>query len=503
MSLAALTPLIVLAVAAMVTLLIAAFARHHALVAGTGVIGLVLFLASMLWAPEPGPNAFVPLLAVDRLAHFHWSLIGLTTLVVMLLCYRHFQPSTRRDQYPHQQKPEGPVREESAEELYGLLLLASLGASVLAASDHFVSLFLGLELLSLSLFILVAYRCRAALPIEAGVKYLVLSGLATGFLLFGIALVYTYSGTLAFGYLDNPPGSALGEAYWYAGMALIVAGLAFKLSLAPFHFWTPDVYQGASAPVTAYLATVSKAAVLVVLLRLVQGMELEMGSPTWAALAGMAGASMLVGNWLALRQNNLKRLLAYSSIAHMGYAMAALLAAGALAAEAVSFYLAFYVITSLGAFGIIVVLSDGNRGAETEAEELEDLQGLFWRQPFMAFIMTLMILSLAGIPLTAGFFGKFYVLVAGAEAGLWRLLLLVALGSAVGLYYYLRVILTMLTRREQAADGFEVDAKAGLQRPGTGSHLAKACLVALTLALLWLGIYPEPMMALVRSLGGV
>ena len=491
MNLLALFPLILLACVAVAALLLAAFTRHHALVASIGAGGMVLFLISLTFTTNSSSTAVAPLFLVDPFALFYWALIALATLVVMFFCYSHFGPTDDMDRRDDQHGNLG-LRSDSPEELYGLLTLAALGACVLAASTHFISLFLGLELLSVSLFILIAYRCQFSLPVEAGIKYLVLSGLATGFLLFGMALVYTYSGVLSFSRISALPVPGISSGYWFAGMALVAAGLAFKLSLVPFHFWTPDVYQGAPAPITAFLATVSKTAVMAVLLRLTLALDMTVGSSMWSALAGIAAASMLVGNWLALRQPNLKRLLAYSSIAHMGYALAALLAAGVMAVEAVSFYLAFYVVTTLGAFGVIIALTHKYRDTEREADDDEAIRGLFWRHPFLALALTLMILSLAGIPLTAGFFGQFYVIIAGAEAGLWRLLLLVVVGSAIGLYYYLRVILTML----------KTDNEQRLGKPSNLGRLNIYCLALLSAVVLWVGLYPQPLMAWARAAVG-
>lgn len=456
----ALIPVMILAGAGVVLVMLSAFVPRRNAIAALAGVSVLAFLVSLIPYFGGEPVNVAELLVIDALTLFFWTVLGLATLVSLIWLMVT------------------PVQEwDAGAERYGLMVLAATGAMVLAAAQHFAALFLGLELLSLSLMILVAWQCRRALSIEAGIKYLVLSGLATGFLLFGMALIYAASGSLAFELTGRAHPAQLNDLYWLAGMALLLAGLVFKLSIVPLHFWTPDVYQGASLPVTGFLATVSKGAVLAVLVRLYLDMAVADAGGLWTGLAVLAGASMLVGNWLALQQEQLKRLLAYSSIAHMGYALAALFAGGALALEAVSFYLAFYLATTLGAFGVLAVLSR----PQHECERLYQLQGLYHRRPALALIMTIMLFSLAGVPLTGGFIGKFYVLAAGAGAELWTLMALVIAGSAIGLYYYLRVVLAL----------FRASAETSSFQPATIPSMA--VLVALTLIVLWLGLYPAPL----------
>src|SRR5690606_34258368 len=229
--------------------------------------------------------------------------------------------------------------------------------------------------------------------------------------------------------------SAEGSLLVEVGTGMMLIGLAFKLSLVPFHLWTPDVYEGAPAPVAAFLATASKVAVFAVLLRLYQVSPAAAGGWLNELLTLIAIASILFGNLLALLQNNLKRLLGYSSIAHFGYLLVALIASKGLAQEAIGVYLATYVLTSLGAFGVITLMSTPYSGRDADA--LYQYRGLFWRRPYLTAVLTVMMLSLAGIPLTAGFIGKFYVIAAGVQSQLWWLLGALILGSAIGVFYYL------------------------------------------------------------------
>ncbi|MGK7294738.1 MAG: NADH-quinone oxidoreductase subunit N [Candidatus Wenzhouxiangella sp. M2_3B_020] len=450
----ALLPLIVLAATGTVALVAAAFAPTKPIVPfAIAGLGTLAALVAVVVAWNDLAIDVDGLLRVDAFARFFWALLSASTLFVLA--------------FMHARSGIGP--EQRTGETHGLFVLGLLGACVLAASAHFASLFLGLELLSVALFILIAWHCLVPRSIEAGVKYLVLAGLASGFALFGMALVYAELGALDFASLAGLDATG---AWWWAGIALLIAGLAFKLSLVPFHFWTPDVYQGAPLPVTAFLATVSKIAVLALVLRLSATIGLEPGTPWWTALALIAGASMLAGNWLALRQDDLQRLLACSSIAHMGYALTAVLAGGAFGAEAVVFYTLFYAATTLGAFIAI--------GAEKHPEgaTLASIRGLARRSPLVGAALVVMMFSLAGIPLTGGFIGKFYVLAAGAGAELWELMGLVVVGSGVGVFYYLRVV--------GAVFGGE-----GRVAGGSLSRLVGFLLVVLGLVVLWIGILPE------------
>jgi len=462
----ALLPIIVLSATAVGVLLAIAFRREHAWIFRLTLAGLAATLLAVVPAASIGPLPVTALLRIDGYALFFISLFCVSGATVAAFA---------RDYLQH--------RAEQPEEFYLLLLTALLGAAVLAASAHFASFFLGLETISISLFPLIAYAYRDERALEAATKYLVLSGVASGFLLFGMALVYSETGALAFG---NAPHAAV-TLIVKAGGVLILVGVGFKLSFFPFHLWTADIYQGAPAPVTALLATVSKGAVFAVLLRYGIDAALVRLPMSEAVLGVLAGASMLVGNLAALRQENLKRLLAYSSIAHMGYLLLAVIAmqrSGAvLASETLAFYLTAYTVTTLAAFGAIAALSPADR----EAETLGDYAGLFWSRPAMAALLTMSLLSLAGIPLTAGFIGKFYLFTAASHAGLWPLLGLFVIGSGLGLYYYLRVVFAM-------AGG----SASGDEPAGAGTAVLTLCartaLAFLGLSITLLGVLPSSLM---------
>jgi len=457
------TPLVIVAGTILVLMIAASIRRSHRAAIALTLAGLALAFAA-LFRPAIGPVG--ALLVVDDYTRVYGGLVIVATAIVALLSYDYLAR-----------------RPEQREEFYILLLLAGLGSLILVASVHFVALFLGLELLSVSLYALIAYERKHERSIEAGIKYLVLAATSAAFLVFGMALVYAGTGTLAFAEMAGAAASIA----TMAGIGLIVVGFGFKLALVPFHLWTPDVYQGAPAPVTAFVATVSKGAMFALLLRYAAAIDLRGHPALTAAFAAIAVASMIGGNVLALWQRNVKRLLAYSSIAHLGYLLLPFLAGGAIASAAVTFYLTAYFIMTLGAFGVVTVLS----GADREAEDIDDYRGLFGRRPWVSAVFAAMLLSLAGIPLTAGFVAKFYLTVAAGQAALWRLLVVMMITSGIGLFYYLRVIVAMFMQPADAAprplDVPRIPIEAGLT------------LAVLLILLVWIGLYPGPLLALVRT----
>lgn len=469
----AILPLIAVTTAAIVVMLQIAWRRRHGVAAALTAAGLAVSLASLGPAAAVAPRSATPLISIDGYALFYMGLFFAAALAVAGLAHGYFGR-----------------RHDRAEEFYLLILIATLGASVLAGASHFASLVLGFEILSVALFALVAYPLAHERPLEAAVKYLVLAGVSSAFLFFGLALVYAASGTLAFAALGQmgiaADGSAKG-AYVLVGFALAFVGIGFKLSLVPFHMWAPDVYEGAPAPATAYLATVSKGAVFVLLLRFFAEAGGYMAWSITLVVGLVAAASMLAGNLLALLQRNVKRILAYSSIAHFGYLLVSFLAAGPMAAEAVGYYIAAYFVTTLGAFGVVSVASE-RHDAGSEMETLEDYRGLFRRYPWLAGAFTAMLLSLAGIPLTMGFIAKFYVIAAGAGASLWLLVIILIVGSAIGLFYYLRIIFLLFAEGGAAAPR----ASSTLSREG------RMTLAALTGLLVVLGVYPGPLIEVIR-----
>jgi NADH-quinone oxidoreductase subunit N len=438
---------------------------------------MVSALATLPVARGLGDRTVALLFILDGYSLLYMGLVLAATLAVVAMAYPYLQA-----------RPSG---EERREECYLLLTTAALGACVLVSAAHFASLFLGLELLGVSLYALLGYTRARPRALEAAVKYLVLSAAASAFLLFGLALLYAETGTMELARIgtiiriqERMPILLL------AGGGFLLAGMGFKLGIAPFHLWVPDVYQGAPAPITAFIATASKAAVLALLLRLASSTDLleQQGFRTLVAVA--AGLSMLLGNLLALQQRDVKRILAYSSIAHLGYALIAFLAAGRHAAEAVTLYLAAYTVMSLGAFTVVTMLSDRER----DGDEITLYAGLFWRRPWLAAAMAVLLLSLAGIPMTIGFIGKFYVITAGVAAERWGLLLLLVAGSVIGLFYYLRVVAAMAGEVPQAS------RLPWTIEPSPSYWIAGCVLALMTGATILTGLYPEPVISLLRAL---
>ncbi len=472
----ALGPLIVLILTSAVIMLQIAVRRHHAVTVVLSGIGLAAAFICLPVAGRWSTGNVTGLMMVDSYALFYIGLILMATAATALLGYRYLQRLGGH-----------------YEEFYLLLLLAAAGAVVLVMSRHFASFFIGLEILSIALYALIAYPRQRAQSVEAGLKYLVLAAVSAAFLLFGMALIYVNTGTLDFAgiaaRLPSLPGPG-GHLILLAGMGMLVAGIGFKLALVPFHMWTPDVYQGAPAPVTAFVATVSKTAVVALLVRLFVPIDL-LSNPSLFWMFGLvAFASMVGGNLLALLQNRVKRILAYSSIAHMGYLLVAFLAGGPMAVQAVTFYMAAYTITTLGAFGVISVLSH----KEGDADRLEDFQGLFFQYPWLGGIFTAMLLSLAGIPLTVGFMGKFFIVAAGLHSALWWLVITLLVTSGVSLFYYLRIVVVLFNRPEEGQT-------ISLRQPSIGFS-GGLVLAAMAILLVWLGIGPGPLLALIHGIGG-
>ena len=475
----ALLPLLILAAASLAILAGVTVRRSHALAAGICLAGHVLSLAAAAFLPSlvDLPRRVTTLLVADRYGLFYVGLLAAGGAVVTAISYGYLAK-----------------REVHRDEYYLLLVLATLGGEVLALSSHFGSLFLGLEVLSVSLYTLIAYPRQEARSYEAALKYLVLAGASSAFLLFGMALVYAARGSMELpGALELPAGGEAGlRVLHLTGLALMTIGIGFKLAVVPFHMWTPDVYEGAPAPVTAFVATVSKGAMFALLLRYFLAPGGAVRGGLWTAFTVIAFLSMFAGNFLALLQTNVKRILAYSSIAHLGYLLVAFLAGGSEGVSAATYYLVAYFATTLSAFGVVTVLSGPGR----DADSLDDYRGLFWRRPWTAAIFTATLLSLAGIPLTAGVLGKFYVVETGVGARLWSLVLVLVATSAIGLYYYLKVVVVMYLDAKPAESAADRAPPVRL-RPADGVVLA-------TLAgiVLWLGVYPGPLLDLLKATVG-
>ena len=464
-----LLPLMIIAATLVLSMVAISVRRSHRATFCLTLSGILAALAGLVALLPLVPAQAGLLFLFDNFALFYSALVLAAGFLVVVLSYDYLEG-----------------RNTAPEEFYLLLLGALLGALVLIGARHFVSFFLGLEVLSISLYPLIAYLRAKPSHTEAGIKYLIVSGASSAFLLYGMAIIYGLTGTMEFSLL-GPKISGLvdGRAAATAGMVLLVTGIGFKLGVVPFHMWTPDVYEGAPAPVTAFIATISKGAVFALFLRYFTDVSLRDHPHLLLVFTVIAIASMAAGNLLALFQHNIKRLLAYSSIAHFGYLLVAFMSAGPFRVAAVTYYLVAYFVTTLGAFGVVILLSPSVR----DADALSDYEGLFRRRPWLAGTFTLMLLSLAGMPLTAGFIGKAYIIVAGVGSFLWLPVIILVVTSAIGLFYYLRVIAALYK-----------DARPAPAIAPATTLKGRAVMVLLFILLIWWGVYPGPLLSLISRI---
>ena len=434
--------------------------------AAVSLVGLVgAIVAALLLYQSRGHGAYSKFATGDDFAvffHVFFAVLGILTILVThpYLARRNFlQP-----------------------EFYILLLAATAGMMVMGSATSLVTIFLGLELLSVALYVMSGFARRDTKSQEAGVKYLLMGGFASALVLYGMALICGATGSTVLATIAQAAGSDTGNNLLVLGILLLGVGFAFKVSAAPFQMWTPDVYQGAPLPVTAFMSVGTKAAAFAMILR-VFGQGLPGLSHDWGALlAFVAAASMIVGNLAAIVQSSLKRLLAYSGVAQAGYILVGVLGAHGAGQAAVLFYLAAYLVMNFGAFAILVVMS----GPLGDRDRFEDLDGLGYRHPLLGVLMTVFMFSLAGFPPTAGFIGKFFLFAAGVSGGYTWLVILAVLMSVVSVFYYFRVVVHVWTPPAAPEARFAVPAGAGL-----------AIILSGVLALV-LGLFPSLLFALAQ-----
>lgn len=462
-----LTPILILVLGATALLLAGAWYRDaRPLVAGGVATALMAALAAGM-VPPPAPD-IAGLFSAGGFARFFTILWALLAAGGLMLASRYLRE-----------------KQVGAGEYVSLVLFAAAGMALLSSAIHLVGLFLGLEVFTLAFYILIACNRRSDHAAEAGLKYLLMGAVATGFMAFGLALIYAASGTMALPDAVVRLTSATGElhAWGLLGWGLLLIAVGFKISLVPFHLWTPDVYQGAPAPVGALLSTGSKGAVAAALVGL-----LAMAGPVWHGITDLiwllAALTMLVGALGALRQTNLKRLLAYSSITHMGTLLIGLLCQTPEGLEASTFYIVVYAVTGLGAFGVIASLAD----EDGEPTDFVQWHGLGQHHPVRCGLLVLLLLSLAGLPATAGFIAKFAIFQAALQAGYLGLALLGILASLVSFAFYLRVTMYL----------FQSDEKQRSRHPGI--PVEHAVLWACSAAVLLLGLFPGPLLDLISQI---
>ena len=464
-------PIFIVVLTVLVLMIAIAIKRIHFLAGTISVLGLnaalIVLMGQILgWFAVPDtPIVPNPMFVVDPFAQFNMVVILVSSLACFTLAYAYFR--TFKDQ---------------KEELYLLMLLSTIGAMLMVCAHNLASFFVSLELLSVPLYGMLAYTFMRQHSLESGLKYLVLSATASATLLMGMAFIYAATGTLDFKLISEVLPELLNAPIMILGAAMMFFAIAFKLSAAPFHTWTPDVYQGAPAPIATYLASVSKVAMMGLAIRfLIDSAVLAMES-VQLLITVVATLSILAGNLLAIRQTNLKRLLGYSSIAHMGYVLIVTVSIGTAADVVSNMYMAMYALTSIGAFGVITLMSSPYQD-KGEADELTNYQGLFWRRPVITGMLTIMLLSLAGIPLTAGFITKFFAILAAVQGQQWMLAIMIIVGSAIGLFYYLRVMLTMYKRPKERIHFDAINH--------WGAQVGGIMVMLVTLVVIYFGVLPS------------
>jgi NADH-quinone oxidoreductase subunit N len=418
-------PEIVLAIFGMIVMVLDPVMDERRSQRTLGTIALVGSLAALgatLFQSQYPGLGFWNMVRVDSFSVFFHFLVAAVTAIVILTSYEYME-----------------VQGIRAGEYYALVLFGAVGMSLMSSAVELVLIFIALEISSISTYVLAGFRRRAAISSESSVKYFLLGSFATAFFLYGVALMFGATGSTSITVIGDALRSGHIPVLAYVGVALMFVGLGFKVAAAPFHVWTPDVYEGAPAPVVGFMSTAPKAAVFAVLLRIM--FEADAPGRVWLIWV-VAALSMTLGNLGALVQDNVKRLLAYSSIAHAGYLLVAFAALPNNGIPAAMFYTASYAAMNVGAFAVIShIAGEGERYVT-----LEDYEGLGRRSPLLAATLTIFLLSLIGIPITGGFFAKFYVFSAALQANLVGLVIIGVLNSAVASYYYLRLIVVMYMR---------------------------------------------------------
>lgn len=501
---AGLAPLIALSAGLIVVLMVGLAGRGQRwLVTAISVLTYGATAGFLVWQMGEGKSLVAGALRIDELA-------AIATLIAIAAAAFAIPLSWREEAADDAVGPAGHG------EFQGLLMASVLGMALLAMSQNLVTFFLGLELLSVPLYVLCGSSLRRSASLESGLKYLIVGALGSATLLYGLAFIYGASGATDFaGIRAGIAGDVVGDPLLLIGIALTAAGLAFKLSIAPFHQWTPDVYQGAPTPVTAFMAVATKAATFAVFVRFFD-VALGPAVDDWQpALAALAAVSMIVGNVGALTQSSLKRLLGWSGVGQAGYMLAGIVAANALGIEALYFYMAAYGLMNLAAFGVITI-----RERETGfGDDIRSVQGLGRDRPALGWSLTIAMLGLAGLPGTAGFIGKLYLLSATVEGGYTWLGVMIVVGTMISLAYYLRVVAAVWMRPAYHADPTpetphpvlpaiaggapEADpppAPAGPRVGGTRCPVIVALTVLAAAATVFFGVLPGPLVDLVSGI---
>jgi len=464
----AIAPITALTVLSISVLAVEAFVRKSEKISfWISIVGLILCLILSLVTLDLTGSVFNKMITVGGLGSFFGALFSVAALLTIILSRDYLQKE-----------------HANFGEFYLLILFSTIGMMLMASAADLIMVFLGLELMSICLYVLAGFLRTRMLSNESSLKYFLLGAFATGFLLYGIAFLYGASGTTnIFAIVSNASALSSSPFFW-VGLALLLVGLSFKVGAVPFHMWVPDVYQGSPTTATGFMATGAKAAAFAVFLTVVAHQQFENSFKLKTALALLSAASMILGNIVAISQSNIKRMLAYSSIAHAGYMLAGIAAGNQLGRSGVLFYIVTYTFMNLGAFGILSIFER----EEEKNLQFEDYAGLGSRRPFLAALMAIFMISLAGIPPFAGFFGKYYIFLAAINGDLTWLAILGVLTSVVSVYYYFRLVMVMYFQ----------DGEMAITT--TFSKLSLFAITIAAIAVIELGIYPSSILTVINSL---
>ncbi|OHE19323.1 MAG: NADH-quinone oxidoreductase subunit N [Syntrophobacterales bacterium GWF2_56_9] len=469
-------PEIIITLSAVITLLLGAFGRKESVGALTGAVaftgaGLAMIFTCTLW--DGSASIFNNLYTIDNFGTFFKGLALIVSLLVTLLSLRYVE------------------REEIVKgEYYSLLLFGVLGMMIMVSSTNFITIFIGLEVMSIAIYVLCGLLSGNPRSVEASLKYFLLGAFATAFLLYGMALIYATTGSLDIREIADyvASGNFKQTPMFMIGLAMLIVGFGFKTASVPFHMWTPDVYQGAPTSITAYMATGVKAAAFGAFLRVFYTAFLPFIGEWSGILWLIAVATMTLGNITALVQDDVKRMLAYSSIAHAGYILIAFVIGDQFSSSGILFYVLVYTFMNIGAFTVVILLGQKDR----ENTGIESYAGLAGRHPLIALSMAIFLLSLAGMPPLAGFMGKFYILSAAIKAKYYWLAVIGVLNSVVAVYYYLRVIMAMYFR----------EPSGELQRPDFSPAYSIVIVISVW-ALFHMGLFPRDFLLIARKSIGI
>ncbi len=436
-------PEILLAIGAMALLMVGVFKKDNVEGAVTGLAVLLLFgaMALVVTGPDSRTLTFGSSFVFDAFAQF-MKVLTLVGSIVVLLISRDYLKAEQADRFEY------PV----------LIVLATLGMMMMISANDLIALYMGLELQSLALYVIASFKRNTVRSTEAGLKYFVLGALSSGMLLYGSSMLYGFTGSVGFEAIANYVADQGTNGGIIIGLVFVMAGLAFKISAVPFHMWTPDVYEGAPTPVTAFFASAPKVAAIALIVRVIVDAFGSMEAEWQQIVIVVSIASMALGAFAAIGQTNIKRLMAYSSIGHMGYALVGLAAGTEDGVTGVLIYMAIYVAMNAGVFVCILTM----RRSDGMVENISDLSGLARNHPGMAFALAALMFSLAGIPPLAGFMAKFYVFMAAVDAGLYPLAIIGVVTSVVGAFYYIRIV--KIIYMDEPAEPF-LGGPEGMMRP--------------------------------------